>query len=69
MHNMIVEDEQGQDLEPIFEQPIRGDGMRRDLTFWELNVGTRELENLHTHYSLHNDIMDHLWHLRGEGRM
>jgi hypothetical protein len=65
LHNMIIQDEQGQNLEPIFDQAISGGGMRRDLTFRELNVGTRELENLHTHYSIRNDIIDHLWHLRG----
>jgi hypothetical protein len=40
MHNMIIEDEQGQDLEPIFYEAISGGGMRKDLTFRELNVGT-----------------------------
>jgi hypothetical protein len=68
LHNMIIDNEQGEDLEPIFEQGISGGGMHRDLTFRELNVGTRELENQHTHFALRNDIMDHLWRLRGEGR-
>jgi hypothetical protein len=68
LHNMIIDDEQGEDLEPIFELGISGGGMRRDLTFRELNVGTRELENQYMHFALCNDIMDHLWHLRGEGR-
>jgi hypothetical protein len=31
-------------------------------------VGSRVLENLYMHFALCNDIMDHLWHLRGEGR-
>jgi hypothetical protein len=69
MHNMIIEDDQGQDLEPIFEQSIAGGDMRRDLSFHELNVGTRELEDMHTHFSLRNDIMDRLWYIRGEGRV
>jgi hypothetical protein len=69
LHNMIIHDEQGQNLEPIFDQGIFGGGLRRDLTFRDLNVGSRELENLHTHYSLRNDIIDHLWHLRGESRI
>lgn len=69
LHNMIIDDEQGQDLEPVFDQGISGGGLRRDLTFHDLNVGTRELENLHTHYALRNDIMDHLWRLKGDGRI
>lgn len=60
LHNMIIEDEQGQDLEPIFDQAISRGGMRKNLTFRELNVVAQELKNLHTHCSLHNDIMDHL---------
>jgi hypothetical protein len=48
---------------------FQGGGLRRDLTFCDLNVGTRELENLHTHYALRNDIMDHLWQIKGDGRI
>jgi hypothetical protein len=68
LHNMIIEDEQGQNFEPIFYQAIQGGGMWRGLSFRELNAGTRELENMEMHFALRNDIMDHLWHLRGEGR-
>jgi hypothetical protein len=68
LHNMIIEDEQGQNFEPIFYQAIQGGGMWRGLSFRELNAGTRELENMEMHLELRNDIMDHLWHLRGEGR-
>jgi hypothetical protein len=57
---MIIEDEQGQDLEPIFDQAISRRGMHKKLAFRELNVVAQELKNLHTHCSLHNDIMDHL---------
>jgi hypothetical protein len=60
LHNMIIEDEQGQDLEPIFDQAISRRGMHKKLAFRELNVVAQELKNLHTHCSLHNDIMDHL---------
>jgi hypothetical protein len=68
LHNMIIHDEQGQDLEPIFDQAVAGGSMRRDLTFHELNAGTRELENFHTHFALRNDIIEHLWKIHGENR-
>ena len=69
MYNMILKDKQGQDLESIFYEAILGGGMCKDLTFRELNVGIWELENVHTHFSLHNVIMDHLRHLWGESRI
>jgi hypothetical protein len=57
---MIIEDEHGQNFEPIFYQDIQGGAMRRDLSFCELNAGTRELENMEMHFALRNDILDHL---------
>ena len=68
LHNMIIHDEQGQDLEPIFYQAVASGSMLRDLTFRELNVGTWELENFHIHFALRNDIIEHLWKIRGENR-
>jgi hypothetical protein len=52
MHNMIIHDEQGEDLEPLFTPGIIDGGMRRGLTFRDLNRATREVENMQTHYSL-----------------
>jgi hypothetical protein len=40
--------------------------MRRGLTFREFNKPTRELENMQTHYSLQNNMIEHLWYLKGE---
>ena len=68
LHNMIIQDEQGQNFEPIFEQPIGGGQMRQHMTFWELNTSTTELLNAQTHYTLRNDIIEQLWQIRREGR-
>jgi len=63
---MVIQDEDGEDLEPVFNQPIGSGHMQRQLTFCELNAGTRELENMQAHYGLRNDVIDHLWRLKGE---
>jgi hypothetical protein len=55
LHNMIIQDEQGQNFESIFEQPIGGGQMRRHMTFRELNTSTIELLNVQTHYTLRNE--------------
>jgi hypothetical protein len=34
--------------------------MQRGLTFREFNRATREVENMQTHYSLRNDMIEHL---------
>jgi hypothetical protein len=46
MHNIIIHDEQGEDLEPLFTLGIIEGGMQRGLTFRELNRATREVENM-----------------------
>jgi hypothetical protein len=50
IHNMIIQDEQEEDLELLFTQGVTDGGMRRGLTFREINRATRELENMQTHY-------------------
>ena len=66
MHYMIIRDEQREDSEPLFTYGITDDGMRRGLTFREFNKATREVENMQIHYSLQNNMIEHLWHLKGE---
>jgi hypothetical protein len=68
MHNMIIEDEQDLSLEQLFPNPVVGERMRGYLTYRELEAGTREIENIHAHFTLRNDIIDHLWQLRGCNR-
>jgi hypothetical protein len=65
LYNMIVQDEQHGDFEGIFEQPIRSGSMRRGLPFQELQARVREVESMTTHFNLRNDLIDHLWELKG----
>jgi hypothetical protein len=65
LHNMIVQDEQDGDFESIFDLPMRGGSMRRGLPFTELRAGVREVEHVATHFKLRNDLVDHLWELKG----
>jgi hypothetical protein len=65
LYNMNVQDEQHEDFEGIFEQPIRSGSMRRGLLFLELQGGVHEVESVTTHFNLRNDLIDHLWELKG----
>jgi hypothetical protein len=49
-------------LEPLFDSgaPVQ---LRRGLTFESLVVGTIELEDVDSHYSLRGDLVEHLWAL------
>ena len=60
MHNMIIQDESGLDLEPFFEEGLRGGRMGGGLSFFEFREGTREIENADIHFSLRNDLIEHL---------
>jgi hypothetical protein len=66
MHNMIIQDESGLDLEPFFDEGLMGGRMGGGLSFHELREGTREIENADNHFSLRNDLIKHLWQRRGE---
>jgi hypothetical protein len=39
--------------------------MQGDFTYYDLELGIREIENIGTHYALRNNIMDHLWRRKG----
>ena len=68
IHNMIIEDEQYLGLEQLFSQPVAVGEMHSDFTYQDLEVGTREIENIHTQFVLQNDIINHLRVLRGQNR-
>jgi hypothetical protein len=60
LHNMVVQDEEGRDFESIFDFPMQGGTMRRGIPFSELRASVQGVENVTTHFQLHNDIVDHL---------
>jgi hypothetical protein len=66
MHNMIIEDEEDLGFEQLPGNHVGVGQMHGDFTYRELEAGTREIENMHTHFVLQNDIIDHLWVLRGQ---
>ena len=69
MHNMIIEDERDQELEPIIAEPInvpwRHGPMRRGLNFEDYVQGHEMIRDERSHYMLRNDLMEHLWTLKG----
>jgi hypothetical protein len=69
MHNMIIEDERDQELEPIIAEPInvpwRHGPMRRGLNFEDYVQGHEMIRDERSHYILRNDLMEHLWALKG----
>jgi hypothetical protein len=66
IHNMVVEDEMGLNLEADFDQGERQPRERPPLSFHDLNAGVRQIEDIEQYYILQNDIMQHLWQLRGD---
>ena len=60
MHNMIVEDKHGLSLEHLYERPLQVGHMRRDFSYYDLTTGTREIEDMSSHFALRNDLIDHL---------
>ena len=66
MHNMIIEDERGLRLEAFHDWGVGGGSSRPHLSFREMQIRTRELESLDHHYALRNDLIDHLWRLKGQ---
>ena len=61
MHNMIIEDEHGMTL----DWKIPEEHGRPDFTFRDLQLGTQQLESVEAHFKLHNDLIQHLWILKG----
>ena len=69
MHNIIIEDNSRLGLEPIFDPILGGGHMLRDFDYFYLDEGTREIEDINMHFFLKNNIIDHMWMLRGQQRV
>ena len=64
LHNMIVEDEWGQDLEEIlFADGFQVDDVNHDqvMSLIDFQHIRKELMNELGHYQLRNDVIEHLW--------
>ena len=64
MHNMIIEDERDHNLLAILE-PMRVDNTHQNFNFEEHLQGQVEIQNREQYFQLKNDLMEHLWSLRG----
>ncbi len=60
LNKMVIEDDQGKDLEPTIKMLNHPFQMRRGLTFVEYVQGIEEIENQHGYYTMKNDLIDHL---------
>ena len=65
MHNIISDDERELDLECFYDVSLERGCIQRNFTFQDLDVGTREIEDISSHYALRNDPIDYLWTRRG----
>ena len=61
MHNKIIEDEADEDLPYLYAPSSFHSTLRRDFTFNDLQVGTSNLQDSETYYSLRDDLVQHLW--------
>jgi len=64
---MILEDEEGiEGLDDIISDLYDGNvPMQKGLSFDELPTSTREIANANTHFGLRDDLIEHLWMLKG----
>ena len=60
MHNMILEDKHDLRLKPICNWRLSKGCARHEFSFCGLQLGTKKIENVHAHFALHNDLIDHL---------
>lgn len=71
LHNMILEDERLEDLPNDFDESSIATsrmGNRLPTTDWaEYLNATRVIEDVEVHFMLRNDLVDHLWELKGAG--
>ena len=65
MHNMIIEDEADEDLPELDVPSSSQSTLRRGFTFNDLQIGTQNLQESETYYSLRDDLVQHLWTQRG----
>jgi hypothetical protein len=67
IYNMIIKDKSGLGLESILDPTLEGVHMLlKDFDYFDLDGRTREIKDINMHFSLRNDINDHLWMLRGQ---
>ena len=62
---MIIEDEHGLSLESFADWRLPVKRVKHPLSFRELQLCTKDLENVEAHFDWRNDIMEHLWKLKG----
>ena len=65
---MIIKDKANYEFKLAFYKAIKSETIQRIFSIGELNIGTRELENMYTYFTLQNDIMDYLWQIIGNGK-
>jgi len=64
LHNVTIEDGQNLNLEPSFD--VRENiTFRIRLLFEDYVEGTTQIENHDSHYNIWNDLIKHLWQLKG----
>ncbi len=59
-HNMVFEDEEDQNLEPLFDGENVAK-LRRGLNFQTYMEGTQELKKFQFHYNMRMDLVEHSW--------
>jgi hypothetical protein len=57
---MISEDGSGSSLNPLFE-PKPMSIVQKGLSFEDYCIGSIEVEYVHTYYTFHLDLIEHLW--------
>ncbi len=68
LHNMTIENEQNLKLEPSLD--VRNNiTFKRGLSFEDHVEGTIQIENHYFHYNLQIDLIEHLWHLKGNNQL
>ena len=65
MHNMIIENKHGLEVENLYDRPLQDGHMQREFTYYELEARIREIEDSSSHLALQNDLTDHLWLRKG----
>ena len=75
LHNMIIENEQGLNLGYQYDIPSTMDHYAPMINTAIVDVGMdvgmivdyfRQIRDTGTHYRLRNDLIEHLWQLKGE---
>ena len=67
MHNMILEEEEGENLEVLTPEipSSSSNGLRHGFSFVDLQNGTTRLEDKESHSSLRDELVQHHWDRKG----